>query len=39
MDGINSVHGKLLFFVNWMKQQKKITARECGVLKGNFDNT
>jgi hypothetical protein len=39
MDGIDNVYGKLLFFVNWMKQQKKISARECGQLKGKFDRT
>jgi len=39
MERITSVHGKLLFFVNWMKQQKKITPREGGLLKGTLQDT
>lgn len=34
MESISTVMGKLLYFANWMAQNKKISLREKGLLKG-----
>lgn len=36
MDRLSSPAGKLLFFVYKLFEEKKVTAREKGILKGAF---